>query len=213
MPIFAQLISLPVLHRFIELVLEEPCVATQSLYFPFGSAQGLHRDPWFVVTTPVSTLFAAWIALEDICVESGPLSFVPGSHRLSYKPLNTGDIIFHEKEATDESRAAHVMDMHAQISSLGLEQKLFLAKQGEILVWHGSLVHGGSKIAPVPPTRESFVVHFDAAKNRKRVAQGLNYDGQSLGVIDTNKINNIDGKLYFENPALGKALLSLKPKG
>lgn len=99
---FRELMALPKPHRFIDLLLGEKCVATQSLYFSHGSTQPLHRDPWFVVTNPVSTLFAAWVALEDIVMDSGPLTFVPKSHRLPYMPLNTGDIIFHDPQATAE---------------------------------------------------------------------------------------------------------------
>ena len=100
-PELAMLSLHPKIHRMVNLILQDQAVATQTLYFPYGSQQPLHRDPWYVVTTPVENMVACWIALEDISLDSGPLSFVSGSHKLSYHPLlNTGDIIFHSALAT-----------------------------------------------------------------------------------------------------------------
>jgi phytanoyl-CoA hydroxylase len=208
---FADLMSLPILHRFIDLLLGEKSVATQSLYFSHGSGQPLHRDPWFVVTTPVSTLFAAWVALEDISPDSGPLSIVAKSHRLRYKPLNTGDIIFHDPQATADARDAHVKDMHKQMADSGLVAQPFLAKRGDILIWHGSLIHGGSPVQKSTASRESLVIHFDAANTRKNVAQGLVLDGRRLGTFDTTVLRNRGGNVYFENPVFGKKLTQLIP--
>jgi phytanoyl-CoA hydroxylase len=208
---FRNLMSTPTLHRFIDLLVDEKCVATQSLYFSHGSMQPLHRDPWFVVTNPVSTLFAAWIALEDIVIESGPLSFVPRSHRIPYMPLNTGDIIFHDPQATAEARDAHVKDMFAQMARASLTPKPFLAKRGEIFVWHGSLVHGGGQVQTPIRSRESLVIHFDAARNRKSAAQAVVLNGKHLGVVETAIIHERNGNHYLESAAFGKKLTELFP--
>ena len=70
------------LLRYASLILDQPAVSTQSLYFEFGSQQALHRDS-IVVPTPIfGELLAAWIALQDIDPASGPLEYVPGSHKL-----------------------------------------------------------------------------------------------------------------------------------
>jgi phytanoyl-CoA hydroxylase len=206
---FIDLISMPVLHRFIDLLLEEKCVATQSLYFSHGSMQPLHRDPWYVVTTPVWTLYAAWIALEDIAPESGPLTVVPGSHRLAYAPLNTGDIIFHDPHATESTRNDHTKDMFAQMEKRGLAVKPFLATRGEVLVWHGSLVHGGSRVEAPARSRQSFVVHFDAARNRTSAAQSVVLNGRHLGVVETAAVHERNGSRYIESPSFGKKLTKL----
>jgi hypothetical protein len=60
----------PLLHRYASLILGEQAVATQSLYFEFGSQQVLHRDS-IVVPTPKFGSVAAWI----------------GGHRSSPGPL------------------------------------------------------------------------------------------------------------------------------
>src|SRR6266516_4337125 len=76
--------------RFVELIFGAPAIAFQSLYFEYGSQQGLHRDPMFVVTDPPSHLLASWVALEDITPDSGPLAYVPGSQHLPWYEFEPG---------------------------------------------------------------------------------------------------------------------------
>ena len=83
-------------HRLCSLIFGAQAVATQSLYFEYGSTQSLHRDPWYVNHSPRSHLLAIWFALEDVHPNSGPLSYVPGSHRLPYFRFSTDDIVFHD---------------------------------------------------------------------------------------------------------------------
>ena len=69
---------------WVRLFLGEEPVAIQSLYFEYGSEQALHRDPVVVPIQSHGHMIAAWIALEDIGPDCGPLIYVPGSHRLPY---------------------------------------------------------------------------------------------------------------------------------
>lgn len=197
---FQKLIAHPLLHRFASLVLRQTPVATQSLYFLYGSTQSLHRDPWYVVTTPIASMLAVWIALEDISPQSGPLSYVPGSHRLPYKPLSTGDIIFHGAGVTQQDRSEHVDQMWADIRAHGMKVRYFTPKRGQALVWHSSLVHGGSRVDEPGQTRKSFVIHFDALRNHPRHAQTVVMDGGEPRVYSTRRIHHRNGCLWFGNP-------------
>jgi phytanoyl-CoA hydroxylase len=152
----------PRIFRMIELIFDEPAVAFQSLYFEYGSMQTLHRDPMFVVTTPPSHLVAVWIALEDIEVDSGPLAYVPGSHRLPYFEFVPGSV----KRPTTVSRK--ILKQYSEwtsemIRTRGLEVLPFTAKRGDVFIWHAGLLHGGMKIENPGRTRKSFVVHFSTA--------------------------------------------------
>src|SRR6185295_5182859 len=82
------------IHRYMSLILGETAVATQSLYFEFGSQQALHRDSVVVPTPQFGRLAAAWIALEDIAPESGPLMYVPGSQRLPFYEFEPGQPVY-----------------------------------------------------------------------------------------------------------------------
>lgn len=161
-PELRELSAHPDIHRMMSIILQDAPVVTQSLYFPMGSDQPLHRDPWYVKTTPIENMVAAWIPLEDIHPDSGPLSFVPGSHRLSWHPFTnelTEDIIFDRKD--EEHFRPHLHQMHKNINWNHLNIEHFTPKIGEILIWHSGLVHGGSEVKNKDLTRKSFVIHFD----------------------------------------------------
>jgi ectoine hydroxylase-related dioxygenase (phytanoyl-CoA dioxygenase family) len=40
------------------------------------------------------------------------------------------------------------------------EEHAFLAHKGDVLFWHGMLIHGGQAIRSPDTTRRSYVVHF-----------------------------------------------------
>jgi hypothetical protein len=41
-----------------------------------------------------------------------------------------------------------------------LEKKTFLARKGDILIWHANLLHGGEPITKEGSTRKSMVFHY-----------------------------------------------------
>ncbi len=203
-PILQQLATHPKITRIVSAMMDSRPVATQSLYFPYGSMQPLHRDPWFVVTTPVENLFAVWIALEDIDESCGPLTLVAGSHRLPWKPLNGGDIIFHESGVTQTARDEHVNAMNNEIERNQLETKKFTTKKGRALLWHAALVHGGSPVTDQSHTRHSFVVHFDSSLNHPSHSQAVSIDGCSPKIMTTTNVIEVNGALIFDNPCVGQ---------
>jgi ectoine hydroxylase len=43
-----------------------------------------------------------------------------------------------------------------------LGKKVFLAKKGDVFIWHANLIHGGSPIKNHSLTRKSMVIHYYA---------------------------------------------------
>jgi hypothetical protein len=155
----------PQLFRYVELILGEPALATQSLYFQWGSQQALHRDPIHVRMTPPSHLVASWIALEDIQPGCGELQYVPGSHRLPYYELEPGRYAFdHRKDTEEQILAGQQWDLD-RCAERGLEPVPLHCRRGECLLWHHSLLHGGSYPDSQGLTRKSFVVHYTSRAN------------------------------------------------
>ncbi|MEM7016725.1 MAG: phytanoyl-CoA dioxygenase family protein [Pseudomonadota bacterium] len=190
----------PTLHHYVKLILDARPIATQSLYFEYGSTQPLHRDPWYVVTKPASNLVAAWIALEDVHPDSGPLTYVPGSHRMPFYPLSTGNIIMHDPRLTQEEREQAIDFMQDSIPGMGLEVKPFCAKRGQVFFWHSTLVHGGSPINNPDLTRKSIVMHFDVEELHPFHAVSVNYDNGEKKVMRTENKFNSNGCVAFDNP-------------
>jgi phytanoyl-CoA hydroxylase len=157
----------------VERILGQPAVATQALYFEFGSQQALHRDPVFVQTRPASHLVAAWLALEDVSPDSGPLFYVPGSHRLPYFQFAPGDHRFDQSRFGEQEASAMAEFDRRQVEAHGLTAERLLCPRGEVLIWHSSLLHGGSAVADPARTRKSFVIHFSTLASYKLRRQSL----------------------------------------
>ena len=50
--------------------------------------------------------------------------------------------------------------MAQKIEEQGLEKKIFLAKKGDLLIWHANLFHGGEAQKNKSLTRKSVVFHY-----------------------------------------------------
>jgi ectoine hydroxylase-related dioxygenase (phytanoyl-CoA dioxygenase family) len=196
------------LFRWVRLVLGQEPVATQSLYFEYGSQQSLHRDPVFVETRPPSHLVAAWIALEDIDPRSGPLAYVPGSHRLPYYQLAPGEHRFdHRRHGEAEIRAMAEWDRR-QMEERGLGIQAFTPRRGEVLLWHHSLLHGGSTPEEPSLTRRSFVVHFSTRAHFTRLKQTYlerlpapdGTTAERRRIVETDRLLSRDGCWGFASP-------------
>lgn len=153
----------------IERLFGQAAVATQSLYFEWGSQQGLHRDPVYVQMRPPSHLLATWLALEDIGPDCGPLVYVPGSHRQPYYQFEPGRFTVDFSRDDQEIIAKGVRWDEEHCRAAGLELETLTCKRGDILVWHHSLLHGGSFPTNPDLTRKSFVVHYSTLATMETV--------------------------------------------
>ena len=192
----------PALFRLVELIFDQPALAFQSLYFEHGSAQGLHRDPMFVATRPTSNLCAAWIALEDITADSGPLAYVPGSHRLPWFEFEPGTVVC-KQSVGRAKRNEFASWVQEKIRENGLERRAFTCKRGDVFIWHGGLVHGGEIIQNPKLTRKSFVVHYTTAadyKSRTARMQVRDTDGWRKVAGTTKSIVERDGARGLDAP-------------
>ena len=196
------------IHRYISLIFESPAVATQSLFFEWGSQQALHRDPIHVQMEDPSSLLAAWIALEDIDPGSGPLTYVPGSHRLPYYQFEPGRYVHDwDKDGNDGIFAAQEWDRQ-HCERAGLAPVAFLPKKGEVLIWHHSLLHGGSVQTRPELTRKSFVIHFTRQDRSHRVVNRYD-DPWSPGApmdYSTTRQHRLGAAVGYESPLWGRFL-------
>ncbi len=67
-----------------DFVLGKKMKVFQSINFLTGSEQAAHSDSIHMTTHPLGYMTAAWIALEEITPDNGPLVYHPGSHKLPY---------------------------------------------------------------------------------------------------------------------------------
>lgn len=192
------------IHRLVNLILGNQPVATQSLFFEYGSTQGLHRDPWYVNHTPRTHLVAAWFALEDIHPDAGPLRYVPGSHRMPWYRFSTGDVVFHDPRVTADERAAALEHLDQQIEKRGHKVQPALPRKGQVFLWHGSLVHGGSPVVNEALTRKSLVIHYGRSDTHPRRGVGMTVRGVTRFFYTEDKYQHVSGAEGFHSPFSGK---------
>jgi hypothetical protein len=132
----------------------------QSINFLTGSEQHTHSDSIHMSTYPLGGLIAAWVALEDITPENGPLHYYPGSHKLPYYLNADYDNEGNNWLIGDKDYSAYESFIDKRVQELGLQKEVFLAKKGDIFIWHANLLHGGEPHPNKALTRRSMVLHY-----------------------------------------------------
>ncbi|MFM7170537.1 MAG: hypothetical protein ACKOYH_06760 [Cyanobium sp.] len=61
------------------------------------------------------------------------------------------------------------------------QPSIFLPKRGDVLIWHGALIHGGTPMANPALTRRSLVCHYTTVGSHQRmqgqrVGSGFSFD-------------------------------------
>lgn len=148
------------LLRLITFLLGKETDLFQTINFFKGSQQNPHSDFIHMSTEPKGYLVGVWIALEDIDTDAGPVYYYPGSHRLPY--------VFNEDFETGNTRlwlgdlnyTNYEIKIQELIKKHNLKPVEFIAKKGDVLIWHANLIHGGKKINREGATRKSLVGHY-----------------------------------------------------
>jgi len=152
----------PKIQNILELLLGKEIWLFQSLNFITGSQQGAHSDAISMTTFPHGNLIAIWVALEDTTMENGPLFYYPNSHRLPYVMNSDFDNNSSKFFLGKKSYQDYLNKIQDNINKHKLEKKYFLAKKGDVLIWHHNLIHGGEKVTNPKLTRKSMVFHYYA---------------------------------------------------
>jgi hypothetical protein len=147
----------PVLGGFLTALFDEPATAFQSLSFLIGSEQPIHKDTAFVPVDPPLKLAASWMALQDVSPGTGELEYFVGSHRDSHYLFGKETKCAHSYE---HEIGNYLQSLQDDARVHGHEKGSFLARKGDVLVWHADLAHGGAKIRDPAATRKSLVTHY-----------------------------------------------------
>jgi phytanoyl-CoA hydroxylase len=154
----------------------EPFAVQTMLYFkpPGARGQALHQDQYYLRVRP-GTCIAAWLALDDCDAANGCLQVVPGSHRW---PL-----LCTEKADTTVS----FTDITVPIPP-GTEVRDALMAPGDVIFFHGSLVHGSGPNRTSDRFRRSLIGHYiqgDARQVARFYSPALRMDGTPVEIADS----------------------------
>ena len=141
-------------------LMDGPPVVCNSLNFLWGSQQPDHFDTWYMPAPVGDKLAVSSICLEDVRPDAGPLAYYPGTHkippyRFSHRGIN----------AVDAEMPACRAYIEEQLKKTKAERKEFLGNAGDVFLWHGQLLHGGTGIKNLHHTRKTLVTHYWRAQD------------------------------------------------
>jgi phytanoyl-CoA hydroxylase len=127
-----------------------PAYGAQSMFYfkpPTARGQALHQDNLFLQAHP-ETCLAAWIAVDDCDGENGGLVVLPGSHRIQ--------ILCPDQDADPEESFT---DTTISVPD-GVQRVQTEMTAGDVLFFHGSLVHGSRSNRSADRFRRSLIFHY-----------------------------------------------------
>ena len=184
----------PLMHMLKHLV-GETMLLHLALTGWISTERDWHQDDYLNPPFVNGWYAAAWIALDRIDPASGPFEYVPGSHRW---PVMRGESV--RRFLTEEERGR--LDggvnnwpkyaerfvtpaIEQEIARQGAASRTFLGVKGDVLIWHGRLMHRGS--LPRMPGRErrSLIVHYSGIQHRPdMIDRAWDENGQPYAVFD-----------------------------
>ena len=140
-----------------ELLDGDPMVCN-SLNFLYGSTQSAHYDSWFMAPSVKDKMLASSVCLDENADDNGPVFLYPGSHKIPPYVFPHGKINKLDADLGPALRYIEETTGH-------IEPEVFHGQPGDVLIWHGQVLHGGSPIKNYGRTRRSLVTHYWRAKD------------------------------------------------
>lgn len=180
------------LHNALEALIGEPAGVHLNLTGWVTTTRDWHQDTYLNPPHVGDYYAAVWIALDTIHPDSGPFQMVPGSHRW---PVVTQEKIINALEPHERN---HYWPTHSEriltplfteeIKKRNAEIKTYLPKRGDVLFWHGRLLHRGS-LANVPGMRrKALIAHYSGINHRQDMPPAQKYkNGWYFPVDDINR--------------------------
>jgi hypothetical protein len=148
------------LTRVLHDVLEGAPMLCNTLNFEWGPGQEDHFDTLYMPPKEPNRMVAAWIALEDVTPDSGPLRYYPGSHKIPPFLFSHG-----RTDAIPDEMPNFRRYIAGELEKRGAQPSMFLAEAGDVLIWHAQLLHGGYPIGDRQRTRKTLVAHYFRAQD------------------------------------------------
>jgi hypothetical protein len=112
---------------------------------------------------PSGYMCGAWVALEDIDLDNGPLVYYPGSHKLPELTVEHINRVFPPESdfyTTEDLYSRYERLIDSRIERFELKPEYGVLKKGEALIWAANLLHGGAPQNDRGRTRYSQVTHY-----------------------------------------------------
>ena len=179
----------PPMMAIMESLLSEPMMLHLALTGWVSSERAWHQDDYLNPPFVASWYAAVWIALDDIHPDSGPFEYLPGSHHWGLLRRDKVMTFLTDEELTrKEALTGHnqwekyaerfvTPAVDRQIAQSGLSTRQFLGRKGDVLIWHGRLMHRGSKPNVPNMPRRSLITHYSGINHRTDMPNRAQHEG------------------------------------
>ena len=142
-----------------------------------STTRSWHQDD-FLNNACVNSWYAAvWIALDDVHPHAGPFQFIPGSHRWPLlrqhkvkKQMKPEEV----KSPSWPSYSERILEplFEDKFRNAGLKPTDFVARKGDVLIWHGRLAHQGTRPFNTSLERRALIAHY--TEKQHHLCSGVN---------------------------------------
>jgi ectoine hydroxylase-related dioxygenase (phytanoyl-CoA dioxygenase family) len=155
----------------LEALIGPDVLSLQTMLFlkpPGKPGQGWHQDRFYIPTHP-DTLIGAWIAIDDADETNGAMWMAAGSHVEPIYPPREGHWFGH-RELRDIEYIAGFSDADDSQNDLTpiaarYPQLLASAKAGDVVFFHGHILHRSKRNFTTDRFRRAFVSHYCNARS------------------------------------------------
>ncbi len=140
---------------FLKIFYQRDPIPFQTLNFPIGSEQKTHSDIVHFHSFPPQFMCGAWVALEDVDSNNGPLHYYKRSHKLPIFDMHDLGI-----QASYGNYPKYEEFFEEMMAATDLERVDVTLRKGQAIIWAANLFHGGSAILDNNRTRYSQVTHY-----------------------------------------------------
>ena len=193
LPELRRLCLYPPLMHLLKHLIGEPMMLHLTLTGWVSTERNWHQDDYLNPPFVNSWYTAVWIALDHIDPASGPFEYVPGS---AAWPLMRREKVLacmapQEAEACDPLTGALLWPslserfvtpaIETEIAARNGRIERFLGEKGDVLIWHGRLMHRGSRPQSPDLLRKALIAHYSGVNHRadmpgrKRDENGMSY--------------------------------------
>lgn len=166
----------------LEKLIGEPAGVHLNLTGWLSTERDWHQDSYLNPPHVGDHYAAIWVALDSIHPDSGPFQYIPGSHRW---PQVTREKIL---AALSSDERDHRWPKHSEriltplfekeIQNRGIPVATHLPNRGDVLIWHGRLMHRGSKANVPGMERRATIAHYSGINHRSDMPRALRHNGQ-----------------------------------
>lgn len=167
------------LHDEMSKLIGEPTGLHLCLTGWVTTARNWHQDSYLNPSHVGDSYIAVWIALDDIHPDSGPFQYFPGSHRW---PQVTREKIAPYVDLNDPEWPKHSEEVltpffEAEIKKRKAKPVSYLPSRGDVLLWHGRLLHRGSPAKVLGMRRKGAIAHFSGIHHRPDMPAAIPHSG------------------------------------